>query len=125
MEALNHQLPAEGAPAMRMRLGVHSGRVLAGSMGSSERLEYAIMGDTVNCVSRIESLEKDRHEGICRILVSGSTFALLYPEDHQVDGLHWQCWGEFQVKERQEPLQIWELREGSASGAVDPAEAGD
>lgn len=122
MEALNHQLLAEGAPAMRMRLGVHSGLVLAGSMGSSERLEYAIMGDTVNCASRIESLEKDRHEGICRILVSGSTFALLYPDGRADDGLVWECWGEFQVKGRQEALEIWELREGQASGAADPDE---
>jgi adenylate cyclase len=55
MEALNHQLAAEGAPVMRMRLGVYSGMVLAGSIGSSERLEYAISGDTVKCASRIES----------------------------------------------------------------------
>lgn len=121
MEVLNRQLAAEGAPAMRMRLGVHSGLVLAGSMGSSERLEYAIIGDTVNCASRIESLEKDRHEGTCRILVSGHTFALLYPDGRVDDGLNWRCWGDVQVKGRQEPLVIWELREGPASGGGDPA----
>jgi len=117
MEALNRQLEEEGGPAMRMRLGVHSGMVLAGSMGSSERLEYAIMGDTVNCASRIEGLEKERHDGTCRILVSGHTFALLYPEGRQDDGLDWQCWGDFQVKGRLEPLEIWELREGEDAGA--------
>lgn len=111
IEALNQQLAVEGSPAMRMRIGVHSGMVLAGSMGSSERLEYAIMGDTVNCASRIEGLEKERHEGICRILVSGSTFALLYPDGPGDDGLIWEPWGPFQVKGRQEPLEIWELRE--------------
>jgi len=116
MDALNHQLAAEGAPAMRMRLGVHSGMVLAGSMGSSERLEYAIIGDTVNCASRIESLEKERHDGTCRILVSGHTLALLYPDGRQDDGLHWQRWGDFQVKGRQEPLEIWELREAAPAG---------
>jgi adenylate cyclase len=92
--------------------------VLAGSMGSSERLEYAIMGDTVNCASRIEGLEKDRHDGICRILVSGSTFALLYPNGRGDDGLVWERWGEFQLKGRQEPLEIWELREGPEAGAA-------
>ena len=95
MEALNHQLAAEGAPAMRMRLGVHSGMVLAGSMGSSERLEYAISGDAVNGASRIEGLEKDRHDGLCRILVSGHTFALLDPEGRSDDGLVWERWEEF------------------------------
>jgi len=119
LEVLNRALAAEGAPAMRMRIGVHSGPVLAGSMGSSERLEYAIMGDTVNCASRIEGLEKERHEGTCRILLSGHTVSLLYPEGPVCegpgpDGLHWQRWGEFQVKGRHEPLEIWELREAAA-----------
>jgi len=59
MEALNHQLAAEGAPVMRMRLGVYSGMVLAGSIGSGERHESAIRGNTLTCASRSESLEKD------------------------------------------------------------------
>jgi adenylate cyclase len=104
LEALNQQLLVEGAPAMRMRIGVHSGLVLAGSMGSSERLEYAVLGDAVNCASRLESLEKARQHNTCRVLVSGSTRALLLQDD-----LRWEAWGELQVKGRQEPLQVWEL----------------
>ncbi len=105
-EVLNARLVAEGAPAMRIRVGVHSGPVLAGSMGSSERLEYAVIGDTVNCASRLESLDKDRHDNICRVLVSSSTRALL-PDDLPVA---WNSWGSMVVKGRSEPLEIWELR---------------
>jgi len=100
MEALNHQLAAEGVPVMRMRLGVHSGMLLAGLIGSSERLESAITGDTVTCASRIESLETDRH-----------------------DGLHGQRWGAFQVKGRLEPLEIWELLEVAEAGEGSQAQA--
>ncbi|MFO7628163.1 MAG: CHASE2 domain-containing protein [Prochlorococcaceae cyanobacterium] len=103
---LNRELEAEGAPTIRMRIGIHSGEVVAGSLGSSERLEYAVIGDTVNCASRLESLEKSRQDNICRVLVSSSTRDLLSSSDP----LSWQRWGEMQVKGRQEPLQIWELR---------------
>jgi adenylate cyclase len=111
LEALNRDLAADGAPAMHMRIGVHSGDVLAGSMGSSERLEYAVIGDTVNCASRLESYEKTRQTNICRVLVSSATRDLLSPARR--DALLWDYWGSLQVKGRQEPLDVWELR-GSA-----------
>lgn len=105
IKALNETLKAEGAPGMRMRLGLHSGEVLAGSVGSSERLEYAVIGDAVNCASRLESLEKERHDNVCRVLLSSATRALL-PEGLPV---RWHLWGGMQVKGRQEPLEIWEV----------------
>ncbi|MEY2644007.1 MAG: hypothetical protein RLZZ611_656 [Cyanobacteriota bacterium] len=115
LEQLNQVLAAEGAPAMHVRIGVHSGDVLAGSMGSSERLEYAVMGDTVNCASRLESHEKTRQNNICRVLVSSATRDLLTPEQRQQ--LEWDHWGSLQVKGRQQPLDVWELR-GNAPAAT-------
>ncbi len=102
---LDDQLALEGQPRMHLRIGIHSGQVLAGSMGSSERLEYAVIGDTVNCASRLESLDKERQTNRCRVLVSSTTRELL-PADLP---LHWLSWGSMTVKGRQDPLLIWEL----------------
>ena len=115
MEQLNTDLEATGDPPIAIRLGIHSGPVLAGSMGCSERLEYAVIGDTVNCASRLESLEKERHDNLCRILISEETRNLLDQEvaatdEEWIRRLIWMDWGSMKVKGREEPLRIWELR---------------
>jgi adenylate cyclase len=115
LTALNQELTEEGLPAMRMRIGIHSGEVLAGSMGSSERLEYAVIGDTVNCASRLESLDKSRHQGVVRILVSSTTRELLKAKTDSQQS--WLDWGPLQVKGRQEPLLVSELQEGQRTGS--------
>ena len=97
----------EGQPALRMRIGIHSGPVLTGSLGSNKRLEYAVIGDTVNCASRLEGLEKNRHQGIVRVLISEETLELLEELPAEVTR---EAWGTMNVKGRQEPLNVFELR---------------
>ena len=108
LETLNDEFRREGAPEMRIRLGIHSGEALVGSMGSQERIEYAVIGDTVNCASRLESLEKHRHSGVLRVLLSSNTLALL-PENFR-NSLRINHWGPFVVKGRDEPLDVHELK---------------
>ena len=105
--ALNDILKMEGQPALRMRIGIHSGTVLTGSLGSNKRLEYAVIGDTVNCASRLEGLEKNRHQGIVRVLISQETLELLEELPAEVTR---EAWGTMNVKGRQEPLNVFELR---------------
>ena len=107
---LNRSLSEEGQPAMRIRIGIHSGTVLTGSLGSSERLEYAVIGDTVNCASRLESLHKERHKGVVRVLLSSETKNLLTGLPPKVYSVPW---GAISVNGRQEPLEVIELKSTS------------
>jgi adenylate cyclase len=76
LRQLNAGWVEQGLPTIAVRVGIHTGPMVAGSLGGEQRLEYAVVGDTVNTASRLESFEKTAHStanGICRILISEIT----------------------------------------------------
>jgi adenylate cyclase len=81
---LNDQLLAAGLPAVNFGIGVHSGDVIAAHVGSSIRMQYTVIGDTVNVASRHCTLARNG-----QIALSDVTAALIGPLDgaERLDGL--------------------------------------
>ena len=85
LRELNQRWRAEGKPVSGMRVGIFTGPVVAGTLGSAERSEYVVVGDTMNTASRLESFDKeyfapDPETRPCRTIIGESTLACLGEE---------------------------------------------
>ena len=72
--SLNQSLEKKGFSPFKHGIGIHTGAVLAGNIGSNDRISYALVGDTVNLASRIGGLTK---KFSCDIILSQTTHDLL------------------------------------------------
>ena len=78
MIRLNRAWQEQGLPTVRMRIGIQTGSVVVGSLGSAQRLKFTTLGDSVNIAARLESFQKESvewwaGEEVCRILIGDTT----------------------------------------------------
>ncbi|MBI3273364.1 MAG: hypothetical protein HYZ53_30550 [Planctomycetes bacterium] len=107
---LNANWASAGKPEMHTRMGVNTGEVVVGNVGSDTRMNYTVIGDAVNLASRLEALNK--YYGT-KILLGEETRAEA-AEALVLRPIDWVS-----VKGRAQPVAIYELL--GLSGEVDPA----
>ena len=75
MAAFNERRSKAGLAPVRMGVGINSGTVVAGNVGSKERMNYTVVGDTVNVAARLVSLSREEN-----VIISEQTYSLV--KDH-------------------------------------------
>lgn len=99
LPALNAEFAARGWPPMRVTIGINTGPVVVGDMGSVHRRAYTVMGDTVNVASRLQELSGKLE---VPVLVGEATAAALPP------GWQPRLVARVDIRGRETPLQVFD-----------------
>jgi adenylate cyclase len=107
LTSFNGWLQRQGiGDGFRMGVGLNSGEIMAGNVGSERRLEYTVIGDTTNTASRLEAMTK---ETPYMVLLTDATRAMLtreVPDLVEVDTR--------EVRGRRAPVRLWSIRTAGA-----------
>jgi adenylate cyclase len=111
LDRLNERWAAEGRGLLEIGIGLNTGEVLVGNLGSEKRLNYTVIGHAVNLAARIESANKELKTSI-----------LLGEATHEQVGNHVRvCPHTVEVKGVRAPVRVYELLE-LVTGSVDNTE---
>jgi class 3 adenylate cyclase len=101
----NEERRKSGLSEVHMRIGIHTGPLIVGNIGSSGRLNYTVVGDTVNIAQRMEqygkTLSPDQTDEVF-ILMTDATYAA--SQDQGAEKI-----GDYQVRGRNDPVTIYRL----------------
>jgi adenylate cyclase len=101
MQMMNAEWASEGRPQLDIGIGINTGDMIAGNVGSKTIMSYTVIGDAVNLGARLESLNKDYGT---RIIISDATRQRLKGQ-YDIHPL-----GEVVVKGKSKPVAIYEVR---------------
>ena len=97
---LNENWRAEGLPELNIGIGINTGEAVFGNLGAGRKVEFTVLGDTVNVASRLEAMNK---EFGTRIILSESTEAALGP------GVETRLLAEVAIRGREQKMKVYEL----------------
>ena len=96
--ALSERFVQQGRPPIAVGIGVSAGEVVAGTVGSEDRMEYTAIGDSVNLAARLEALAKPG-----QVLISQHTQAMVD------DRVRTKAMGAVHVKGKEDEVQVYEV----------------
>ncbi len=112
LEKLNEKWQSEGRPTLHIGVGINTGEMLFGNIGSEQRMDFTVIGDSVNLGARLESSTKELKASI---VISEATYQQVR-ERAAVRPL-----GEIHVKGKQQGIVVYELQGmGGSSPAQKP-----
>lgn len=108
---LNTSRLARGDQPIMVGMGVHSGPAISGTIGSTERMEYTVIGDTVNMASRVEASTK----------AFGADALISETVAHEVESMFMlEFAGSAEVKGKTEPIKMYRVRGTIIDGRSNP-----
>jgi adenylate cyclase len=116
LATFNSYLREQGmGEGFRMGVGLNSGHVMSGNVGSQRRLEYTAIGDTTNTAARLEGMTKGTPH---QLFLSQATKDLLHSDSD--DLIHV---GEFEVRGRTQKITLWSIEDSDGSAPAVAAAA--
>ena len=110
LENDNREAAGKGRPPLRVRIGIHTGSVIVGNIGASDRVNYTIVGDTVNVSQRLQELGKlFAPDATTCIAISGETASRLDETFETIPA------GEHRLRGRGEATEVFQVGEVATS----------
>ncbi len=110
LDALNIQWKIRGEKSFKIGIGLHTGTVQLGALGSIRRREFTLTGDTANLAARVQTATKELGENF---LITDAVYQEVV--GRLPKGIAFKDWGEQKVKGR-EPVHMWSVRIKESEG---------